>query len=90
MKAYSLKLGGELGELLEGKGLGYDSLKRLFDNINSCTEKRSALAYLSGIRERVHKLILSSERWGEEPRYKGLSAKLKRFLIKIDTFMSEC
>jgi len=94
MKAYALRLKKDLDSLLEGKGLGYNSIERLFNNISSCSEKRSALTYLEAIRERVQKIIYSLEsadnRGKQEPRYKGLYPRLKPFLVRIDAFMSEC
>ncbi len=91
IKAYAIRLRKDLDPLLEGKGMGYDSVGRLFDNISKCDDKRSALTYLGGIRERVQKTIFALDIPGkQEPRYAGLSSKLKPFLIKIDTFMSEC
>jgi len=94
IKVYVIKLRRDLDPLLEGKGLGYDSMGRMFDNISSCSDKRSALSYFAEIRRLVQTIIYSLEsaanRGNQEPRYKGLHFKLKPFLIKIDTFMSEC
>ncbi len=93
IKVYAIKLRRDLDPLLEGKGMGYDSVGRLFDNISKCDDKRSALTYLGGIRERVQKIIFSldgAKLGREDPRYAGLSSKLKPFLIKIDTFMLDC
>lgn len=101
IKVYAIKLRKDLNPLLEGQGVGYDSLERLFDNISRLRDsgesldddKRAALAYLGGIRERVQKIIFSldaAKLGRKDSRFDRLSSKLKPFLIKIDTFMLDC